>query len=161
MARRVRRKGIGRDCLGGIEGLPLQLLIMVVIAGLGLTVILGWMNSISAPRSIGEIYVTPSEIMVYDRDGDGLYSAEIPLLVVTVTDQKGDRLDGATVLLDGGNVRTTSGAAVRGTTDSTGQVRFTDLRVEQFGSRLTTITVTVAKGDYGIDSSFEIPVIPG
>jgi hypothetical protein len=32
--------------------------------------------------------------------------------------------------------------------------------VESFGTKLTTITVTVAKGDYGIDSSFEIPVIP-
>ena len=160
MAREVRKMKVGRDCQGGIEGLPLQLLIMVVIAGLGLTVILGWMNSISAPHSIGEVYVTPSEILVYDSDGDGLYSAEIAALVVTVTDQEGDRLEGATVMLDGGNVRTSLGGAVRGTTDSTGQVTFTDLRVEQLSSRLATITVTVAKGDYGIDSSFEIPVIP-
>jgi hypothetical protein len=49
---------------------------------------------------------------------------------------------------------------VRGVTNSRGQVAFPDLKVEQFGSRLTTITVTVAKGDYGIDTSYEIPVIP-
>jgi len=47
------------DTSAGIEGLPLQLLIMVVVAGLGLTVIVGWMNSISAPHSIGDIIVTP------------------------------------------------------------------------------------------------------
>jgi hypothetical protein len=46
-------------------------------------------------------------------------------------------------------------------TDSHGQALFKDLIVEHFGARLTTITVTVAKGDYGVDSSYEIPVIPG
>jgi len=58
-------------------------------------------------------------------------------------------------------VRTSSGGTVRGTTDSHGQVLFTELKVEHFGAKLTTITVTVAKGDYGIDSSYEVPVIPG
>src|SRR4030065_761112 len=120
MAREVRKMKVGRECHGGIEGLPLQLLIMVVIAGLGLTVILGWMNSISAPPSIGEVYVTPSEILVYDSDGDGLYSAEIAALVVTVTDQEGDRLEGGPVMLDGGKVQTSRGGGVRGRPDSPG-----------------------------------------
>jgi len=153
--------GLTRDRFGGIEGLPLQLLIMVVVAGLGLTIIMGWMNSIAAPHSIGEILVSPSEILVYDDDGDGIYTRTGILMTVTVTDEKGDRLEGATVLLEGANVRTASGGGVRGVTDSHGQVLFTDLSVEHFGARLTTITVTVAKGDYGIDSSYEVPVIPG
>jgi len=149
------------DLGGGIEGLPLQLLIMVVVAGLGLTVIMGWMNSISAPHSIGEVFASPSEIVVYDEDGDGLYTHENIIMTVTVTDQDGKRLEGATVILEGANIRTSTGDAVRGVTDSQGQVLFSGLKVEQFGSRLTTIAVTVAKGDYGIDSSYEIPVIPG
>ncbi|MGQ9587686.1 MAG: carboxypeptidase-like regulatory domain-containing protein [Thermoplasmata archaeon] len=148
------------DCSGGIEGLPLQLLIMVVVAGLGLTIIVGWMNSISAPHSIGEVFVSPSEILVYDADGDGLYTKSGIILTITVTDQSGDRLEGATVMLDGANVKTSSGGVVRGVTDTHGQVVFSGLQVEQFGSKLTTITVTVAKGDYGIDASYEIPVIP-
>lgn len=160
MARMWRSRGLNGDCTGGIEGLPLQLLIMVVIAGLGLTIIMGWMNSISAPHAIGEVYVLPSEIVVYDDDGDGLYEREGLALTVTVTDQGGDRLEGATVLLDGANVRTESGGPVSAVTDSTGQAVFLGLHVEQFGSRLTTITVTVAKGDYGVDSSYTIPVIP-
>jgi len=149
------------DSEGGIEGLPLQLLIMVVVAGLGLTVILGWMNSISTPHSIGEILVNPSEILVYDDDGDGLYTASGVDITVTVSDQGGDRLEGATVVLEGANIKNADGGQVRGVTDAHGQVVFNGLSVEQFGARLTTVTVTIAKGDYGIDSSYEIPVIPG
>jgi hypothetical protein len=148
------------DRSGGIEGLPLQLLIMVVIAGLGLTIIMGWMNSISAPHAIGEVFVTPSEIVLFDDDGDGLYEREGLTLTVTVTDQAGDRLEGATVLLDGANIRSEDGGPVSSITDSTGQAVFSGLHVEQFGSKLSTIKVTVAKGDYGIDSSYTIPVIP-
>ncbi len=148
------------DSEGGIEGLPLQLLIMVVIAGLGLTIIMGWMNSISAPHSIGEVFVNPSEISVFDDDGDGLYIREGITIVVTVTDQAGERLPGATVVLEGANVIAKDGGQARAVTDDRGQAVMADLRVEQFGSGLTTITVTVAKGDYGIDSSFQIPVIP-
>jgi len=144
----------------GIEGLPLQLLIMVVVAGLGLTIIMGWMNSISAPHSLGDIHVNPGEILVYDPDGDGIYTATDVTLTVTVTDQAGDRLEEASVLLEGANIQTKDGGMVRGVTDSRGQVVFSGLVAEQFGSRITTITVTVAKGDYGVDSSYEIPVIP-
>ncbi len=159
-----RKKGIVRmrgDCSGGIEGLPLQLLIMVVVAGLGLTIIMGWMNSISAPHSIGEVFVNPSEIIVKDPDGDGLYTRDGITIVVTVTDEGGDRLEGATVVLDGANIATKDGQPARGVTDKSGQAVLENLKVEQFGSKLTTITVTVAKGDYGVDSSYQIPVIPG
>ena len=156
----MRSARLTSDCHGGIEGLPLQLLIMVVVAGLGLTIIMGWMASISAPRSIGEVYVDPGEIVVFDTDGDGIYVREGFSMTVVVTDQSGDRLEGATVLLEGSNVRTFDGDLVRGVTDSRGCALFTDLVVEHYGPTLATITVTVAKGDYGIDSSFEIPIIP-
>src|SRR5512137_1176710 len=161
----MRSKRIARRLRGdegaGIEGLPLQLLIMVVVAGLGLTIIMGWMNSISAPHSIGEVFVAPSEIVVHDPDSDGIYTAEGILMTVTVTDQSGDRLEGATVVLEGANIRDSDGDKPRGVTNPRGQVVFSGLVIEQFGSKLTTITVTVAKGDYGIDSSYEIPVVPG
>jgi len=157
---RGRKRRFVKDASAGIEGLPLQLLIMVVVAGLGLTIIVGWMNSIEAPHSIGEIIVMPGEIIVQDTDGDGIFTASGVMITVTVADQSGDRLEGATVMLQGANVMTSKGEVVRGVTNSRGQVAFSDLKVEQFGSTLTTITVTVAKGDYGIDTSFEIPVIP-
>lgn len=158
---RAKSKGrVSRDLNGGVEGLPLQLLIMVVVAGLGLTIVMGWMSSISAPKAIGDVFVTPGEILVHDDDGDGLYTRYGLTITVIVTDQVGDRLAGATVVLEGANVRTSEGDPVRGVTGDNGQVVFLDVCVEQFGSRLTTITVTVAKGDYGIDSTYEIPVVP-
>lgn len=160
MRKRKMTARMKRDDNGGIEGLPLQLLIMVVVAGLGLTIIMGWMNSISAPHSIGEVFVNPSEISVFDEDGDGLYTRDGLTVTVTVTDQSGDRLPGATVMLEGANVMMKGGGQARGVTDDRGQVTLSDLSVEQFSSGLTTITVTVAKGDYGIDSSYQIPVIP-
>lgn len=156
----IGTKGLAKDERAGIEGLPLQLLIMVVVAGLGLTILMGWMNSVSAPHSIGEIYVTPSEVLVFDDDGDGVYSRMDVIITITVTDEQGDRLEGATVVLEGANVRDAEGGPARGVTNSNGQVVFQGLEFEAFGSRLTTVTVTVAKGDYGIDSSYEIPVIP-
>jgi len=155
-----KKRSIASETSAGIEGLPLQLLIMVVVAGLGLTVLMGWMNSIEAPHAIGDIVVTPGEITVHDPDGDGIFSASEVFISVTVTDQSGNRLEGATVMLQGANVVTSKGETVRGVTDSRGQVAFPDLKVEHFGLGLTTITVTVAKGDYGIDTSYEIPVIP-
>src|SRR5512137_1628885 len=129
----MRSKRIARRLRGdegaGIEGLPLQLLIMVVVAGLGLTIIMGWMNSIAAPHSIGDIMVSPGEVMVHDPDGDGIFTASGVLVTVTVTDQSGDRLEGATVMLQGANVMTGKGETVRGVTDSRGQVTFSDLKV--------------------------------
>lgn len=160
MRRKKENVGLKDDCRGGIEGLPLQLLIMVVVAGLGLTIIMGWMNSIAAPHSIGDVIVSPSEILVYDEDGDRLYTNDDVAMTITVTDQSGDRLDGATVVLEGANIRTGDGAPVRGVTNERGQVVFMGLSVEHYGSKLSTVTVTVAKGDYGVDSSYEIPVIP-
>ncbi len=155
-----RRTHLRDDPEGGIEGLPLQLLIMVVVAGLGLTIVMGWMSSISTPKAIGEVFVTPGEILVYDDDSDGLYTRYGLTISVIVTDQGGERLQGATVMLDGANVMTSSGDPVRGVTNENGQVVFADVCVEKFGSGITTVTVTVAKGDYGVDSSYEIPVVP-
>ena len=161
MAEAELGRKLAKDTEGGIEGLPLQLLIMVVVAGLGLTIIMGWMNSIETPHTVGEVYVNPGEVYVYDPEGDGMYSNNEVTISIVVTDQGGDRLEGATVLLDGAHLRNFDGSTVRGVTDSMGQVVFVGLTVEQFGSGLGTITVTVAKGDYGVDSSYDIPVIPG
>jgi len=160
MRSRRGNRDLASDSGGGIEGLPLQLLIMVVVAGLGLTIIMGWMNSIKPPNTIGDVYVTPSEIEVHDPDGDGIYTASNVIVSVTVTDQNGDRLEGATVVLDGAGIRDSSGNTVRGVTNDRGQVILSGLTLEHFGSKMTSVTVTVAKGGYGIDSSFEIPVVP-
>src|SRR3989442_15856714 len=47
---------------GGIEGMPLQLMIMVIVAGLTLAVVLGWILSIQAPAVIKSVTTSPSTV---------------------------------------------------------------------------------------------------
>ena len=68
------RKGIGRDRRGSIEGLPLQLMMMVLIAGLGSAMVIGWMGDVQTPTAIGDVATDANEVIMTDPDGDGLYS---------------------------------------------------------------------------------------
>ena len=84
-----RQRKMHKNRKGGIEGLPLQLLIIIVIAGLGLSIMVGWMNSISEPDRIDDIEAS------YEKT-DGAYQ-----ITVRVTDQNGDGVEGADVVLTG------------------------------------------------------------
>jgi hypothetical protein len=152
-------KRIQKDRNAGIEGLPLQLMIMVVIAGLGTAIILGWMGGISAPRTINAVYSAPSELVLTDPDKDGIYRSSGISITITVLDQNGEPIDGATVVLDGCNVGTASGKQVHGTTDTTGKVVLSGLSASQTGRSVGFITVTVAKSGMGTDSTLTVPVI--
>ncbi|MBR5998848.1 MAG: hypothetical protein IK043_00170 [Candidatus Methanomethylophilaceae archaeon] len=74
---------------GGIEGLPLQLLIIIVVASLGLAIMVGWMNNIEEPDMIDSVEAT------YEKIGD---SYEI---TVRVLDQDGYAVEGADVIITG------------------------------------------------------------
>lgn len=139
--------------------MPLQLMIMVVIAGLGTAIILGWMSGISAPRSIDAVYSNPSEIVLSDGDHDGIYTGTGISMTITVLDQNGEPVSGATVVLDGCNIATASGKQVHGTTDAAGKVVLSGLTASQTGKAVGFITVTVTKSGMGTDSSLTIPVI--
>ena len=86
---RQQKRKVHSNRKGGIEGLPLQLLIIIVIAGLGLTLMVGWMNSISEPDRIDSIETS------YERSSGGYE------ITVRVTDQNGDGVEGADVVLTG------------------------------------------------------------
>jgi len=156
---RFSKKRLNGDREGGIEGLPLQLMIMVVVAGLGTAILVGWMGGLSAPESISSVNVSPSEIIITDEDGDGNFEGSGVGLNIFVRDQNGDAISGASVVLDGCNVCNADGSLVYGTTDSEGKVVFEDLCVGRYGQGIGFITVTVAKGGLGTDSSLQIPVI--
>jgi len=66
---RFSKKRIGGDRDGGIEGLPLQLMIMVIVAGLGTAVLVGWMGGLTAPEAISSVNCSPNEILLSDGDG--------------------------------------------------------------------------------------------
>jgi hypothetical protein len=157
---RMRRQ-FKKNRSGGIEGLPLQLMIMVLIAGVGSAVLLGWMGNLNAPQSIGSVTSTPMEIVAHDGNGDGIYEASSVDLTITVSDGKGDPVAGATVVLDGCNIARMDGTRPYGTTDSNGKVTLGNLQATQTGKAVGFITVTATKSGYGTDTGLSIPVISG
>jgi len=148
-----------KDASGGIEGLPLQLMIMVVVAGVGTAILLGWMGGLSAPSGIGAVYSNPTEIVLNDGDHDGVYTRSGITITVSVLDTNGDAVKGATVVLDGANIVTSQGRTVHGTTDDAGKVTFTGLSASQAGKTVGFITATVTKSGMGTDTSLTIPVV--
>ena len=155
----VRRKQIESDRNGGIEGLPLQLMIIVLIAGISMAIILGWTNGLGAPRTIASVNSDPSEIIVADANGDGLYTNDGLDIAVFVVDNEGKGVEGATVVLEGGGVTTDDGKTPHATTDQQGRASFSSLCVSKYGRSVSFVTVTVVKSNFVSTASLTIPVI--
>lgn len=152
------RKSIKRNKDGGIEGLPLQLMVMVLVAGLGTTVIMGWMSSIDTPQSIAVVHCDPGEIRLTSVV-NGYPSGSNIVLTIFVSDQDGNPIPDASVILSGANVKTSSGNTVYGKTGLDGKVAFTGLKVSLIGKNIGYITITVSKTGYGTNDFTKIPVI--
>ncbi len=153
------RKNIRKDKDAGIEGLPLQLMIMVVVAGLGTAIILGWMGGLSAPNGIDAVYSNPTELVLSDEDHDGVYARSGITITISVMDKGGDAVKGATVVLDGCNLVNSNGKQVHGTTDDMGKVTFSGLSASQTGKSVGFVSVSVTKSGLGTDNSLTVPVI--
>lgn len=136
--------------LGGIEGLPLQLMIIIIVATMGTAIIVGWMGSIDTPHSIGSVQF---------EDSIEASNRTISEFTVTVTDQDGALLEGATVVLDGLNVKM-DGKTAYATTDSSGSVTFRNLTINPAGSaKVGFISVMVTKPGYTDSSTYKVTVI--
>lgn len=153
------RKDVKKDRDGGIEGLPLQLLIIVLVAGVGSAIILGWMGGLEAPASIGSVHASTNEIILQDEDGDGLYSTELLELCFTVLDQEGDPVPGASVVLDGSGIVGNEGRRPHATTDSEGKAYFEGLSLSRVNGSIGFVTVTVAKSGIPSIRSISVPVV--
>ncbi|MDD3398004.1 MAG: carboxypeptidase-like regulatory domain-containing protein [Candidatus Methanomethylophilaceae archaeon] len=152
------RKSIKRNKDGGIEGLPLQLMVMVLVAGLGTSVILGWMGSIEAPQNISTVHCVQGEVRLTSMS-NGFPSGSNIVLTIFVADQDGNPISDAIVMLSGANVKTSKGETVYGRTGADGKVAFTGLTASLIGSNIGYITVTVTKAGYSTHDSTRIPVI--
>ena len=82
----MRLRRIKIDSKGALEGLPLYLIILVVIAGIGTAIIAGWMTSAKT-----------TELNTIEID-------EEDKILSTNAGQNGDPLEGAVVTLEGCNV---------------------------------------------------------
>jgi len=94
---------------GAIEGLPLQLIIMVVIAGISLVIILSWLQPWKNKVDLESVSVSPASV------ARGVATQ----VTVTAWDTKDNKLSGVVVVLSG------AGVTASGTTDSTGTVKLT------------------------------------
>jgi hypothetical protein len=132
---------------GGIEGLPLQLMITILVATLGTAIILGWMGNIDSPHYIGS--VDPDNDIIELRN-----SVSLDDVAFTVTDQDGNPLPGAVVSLTGMGVNK-DGRKAFGTTGDDGRVNLGKL---SFTSQSGRVTVDVSHPDYG-DKQIKLVVL--
>lgn len=108
----IRRKHLKEDRLGGIEGLPMELLIILVVASVGIALIIGWMGNLddNVPLSYGDVSSDVTMITVTDNgyvlNGGTEVLKEFPV-DITVTDSAGDGIRDAVVKLSGLGIRGT------------------------------------------------------
>lgn len=155
----ARIKRIRKDNRASIEGLPLQLMIMGIIASLGTAVIVGWISSIQTPTYIGQVDFSPQEILVYDADGNGVFEVKLKDLSLRVLDTGGNPVENANVLIDGSSVNNDH-HRLYGKTDADGGVHFHDVSFKLIGDRTTTVTVTISGQGIASDYWTEILVLP-
>lgn len=124
--------------MGGIEGMPLQLMIVILVATMCTAILVGWMGSISAPQTIGTLEY---ESLYIADDG---YLGDIEIVV---RDGAGNLLEGAVVILDGLNVTSDGGDAVA-VTDENGVATFKDVRIDPGSGRTGEIAIDVSKSGY-------------
>ena len=132
---------IRRDERGAIEGMPLQLMIAVIVAGIALAIILGWVLSIQTPNAIGRVDATPETVNI-----QGVPLAQEATKTVTITvrayDQKGNAIPGIVVILRGAGLEKAGTDAGDGALDGT--ATFTNVQVRVPAHALTAkIGVTV------------------
>ncbi len=152
-------KKMRMDRNGGIEGLPLQLLIIVLVAGVGSAIIMGWMGGLEAPESIGSVHSSIEEITLDDEDGDRIFTADEVALSITVLDQDGDPVTGASVSLEGCSILSSEGKRPHAITDESGKATFEGLSLARAGSSLGYVTVNVAKSGMSSTRSISVPVV--
>ena len=116
----------------GLEGLPLQLLIMAVVAGLALVVVVGWFSSIDMTpvKNIKAISVDPNPITI-TNPGINQQAKKTITLTVCVFDQDDNKIKGITVHLSGVGVdRTaTDGKSIDADGKEDGCVKFSSTQV--------------------------------
>ncbi|MCL2318233.1 MAG: hypothetical protein FWC44_04200 [Methanomassiliicoccaceae archaeon] len=153
--RKIQRlkKELNRNKKGSIEGLPLQLMIMIIIATIGTAILVGWMGNIDSPKSIGTVAVASGDIVL---DGNSTTEGYIE---VYVYDQDGNPLNGATVVLSGLGVTDKNGKTAYANTDSKGCAKFNNLSITLRGADIGFITVNVSMSEYGENNSTRVAVI--
>ena len=157
----IHKYGLKNNRRGGIEGLPMELLIIIVIATIGTAVVVGWMNNVEGqqPTTYGD--VTSDVTMVstdgtfYAVNGDTLCADRSFGMTIRVTNNNGDGVKDAVVKLSGLGV---TGDMTFGQTDASGEISFKDLTLKTHttgGVGYLVVSVSSSMGD----TELKIPVV--
>jgi len=148
-----------RDESGGIEGMPLQLMIMVIVAGLVLAVILGWTLSIQGPAVIKSVSTDPVSVDLGNIPED-LAASKALTIRVTAYDAKNAPIKDAVVTI-GGAVANTLVRQDREDGAVDGTATFTGVTVSlPPGVFVGELTLTIQKAGFP-SKSWSIPVLRG
>lgn len=144
---------------GAIEGLPLQLMIVVIVAGIALAVILSWTVAIQTPAVFAEVRTDPASIPIA---GFALDEEAKRTLTITVTalDANDVPIPGVVVTLRGAGVVLVAQDGDDGAMDGTVKFSRTTVRL---GPQETTATifVTVEKSGFATPAETSIVVFRG
>ena len=147
------RKRLSKNIDGDILGMPLYLFIVIVVTVIGLGILLAWLALIDDPPTTLEATVTPITIYIFDDGahgdgaaGDDIYANNALDITVIVNDNNGNKVNGASVSLDGMGIEDGAGGRVIGTTTD-GKIVFNGLQIIDQQKTDGKITVTVEKGE--------------
>ncbi len=144
-----RKRLLGKNRRGGIEGLPLELMIIVIVATLGTAILVGWMGDVEEPKSIGAVSADKNFLDVTNAIPSATFS-----LTITVTDNDGAPIDDAVVILSGCGLYNKIKE-----TDAQGVAAFSGLPVKLNGASTGYINVHVSANGYGENDSLRVTVI--
>ena len=145
-------KKLSKNKKGSIEGLPLQLMIMIIIATMGTAILVGWMGNIDTPKHISGVDVLSGDIVLNGTSTSDGY------IEVYVTDQNGNPLSGATVVLSGLGVTDKNGKTAYANTVG-GYATFEGLKITLRGSEIGFVTINVSMPEYGENNNARVAVI--
>ena len=109
------------DRRGGIEGLPLQLMIVILVATMGSAVLMGWMGGIDSPHFIKSLGMEENVVVIED--------GVIGDIHVCVVDENNEPLKGVSVLITNKQV---SGPVNYVSTDSNGRAVLSGWTLEDY-----------------------------
>ena len=145
-----------RDESGGIEGMPLQLMITVIVAGLVLAVVLGWTLSIQSPAVIKSVSTDPESVTIVAPSGEQVAKTTLTVRV-SAFDAKDQPIRGIVVTMTGSAARTYVAQDSADGTDGT--ATFSGVTaVLPPGVTVGELTLTIQKSGYP-SKTWSIPVV--
>ena len=128
---------MNKDRKGGIEGLPLQLMIVILVATMGTAVIMGWMGGIDSPHLIKSIGIEENVVVVED--------GVIGDIHVCVMDESNEPLKGVSVLITNKQV---SGPVTFVSTDSNGRAVLSGWTLENYPKSTIKLNISAYLSGY-------------